>query len=444
MDNDKKLFNELLKADDIDPAGPTEAERDSFAKLLDQQSKMKKTKPGPVRPNIWRIIIKSRITKFAAAAVIIVAVMIGINQFGGLIDGASVAWADITEKVNQIHTYTYKLHATFTAGPKGPRKMESEAYFSSEHGLRSDMYMDGKLSMIQHLDLANKRITGIMPEQKKYMNMQLTDERLQDMNQKGNGDPRYLIEQFLSLEYTELGPDVIDGVEVEGIETADPRYSGGMFDGFIGSLWVDVETDLPVRLEMQMQMPSIAGKDLGTVNMVMDSFQWDVDIDSVIFEPNIPPDYTSMGDIKIPASNEQNTVEGLRLFAEMSKGKYPKKLNVMTVMGEVTKIMKENRAKTYGQNDPNYVPSAQESEEIQKILLKKLSVVQGACLFYAELVTDNKEPAYYGDLVTADDADTVLMRWKVNDGQYRVIFGDLTIENITAEQLAELERQLTQ
>lgn len=378
--------------------------------------------------------MKSKITKFAAAAVIIIAVLIGINQFGGSIDGASVAWADITEIVNQIHTYTYNLHATFTAGPKGPHKMESKAYFSSEHGLRSDMYMDGKLSMIQHLDLANKRITGIMPEQKKYMNMQLSDERLQDMNQKGNGDPRYMIEQFLSLEYTELGPDIIDGIEVEGVETTDPRYSGGIFDGFIGRLWVNVETNLPVRLEMEMQMPQIAGKDLGTMNMVLDSFQWDVYIDPTIFEPNLPSDYTSLADMKMPEINEESAIKGLQLFKEMSKGKYPKKLNMLTLMGEVGELTKANWKQTRGQNDPNYIPP----EELEK-MLPNLMTVQGACMFYAELVTDNKEPLYYGDIVTADDPDMVLMRWKVYDGQYRVIFGDLTIENVTAEQLAELE-----
>ena len=42
--------------------------------------------------------------------------------------------------------------------------------------------------------------------------------------------------------------------------------------------------------------------------------------------------------------------------------------------------------------------------------------------------------------MTADDIDAVLMRWKISDGEYRVIFGGLTTENITAEELAELEK----
>jgi len=60
----------------------------------------------PNRPNIWRIIMKTRITKLAAAAVIIIAVLIGINQFGGSIDGAGVAYAisDVFESFQEAKT----------------------------------------------------------------------------------------------------------------------------------------------------------------------------------------------------------------------------------------------------------------------------------------------------------------------------------------------------
>ena len=53
-----------------------------------------RTKSSVTQPNIWRIIMKSKMTKLAAAAVIIIAVLIGINQFGGSIGGDSVAFGD--------------------------------------------------------------------------------------------------------------------------------------------------------------------------------------------------------------------------------------------------------------------------------------------------------------------------------------------------------------
>jgi hypothetical protein len=48
---------------------------------------------------------------------------------------------------------------------------------------------------------------------------------------------------------------------------------------------------------------------------------------------------------------------------------------------------------------------------------------------------------YYGDTVTAADADKVLLRWKLDDTQYRVIFGDLHLDDVDSARLAALEAQ---
>jgi hypothetical protein len=68
--------------------------------------------------------------------------------------------------------------------------------------------------------------------------------------------------------------------------------------------------------------------------------------------------------------------------------------------------------------------------------------IRGLRRFYGLLQWDNKDPAYYGKTVTPKDADKVLMRWKVSDSEYRVIYGDLHAETVTPEKLAELEAAL--
>ena len=54
----------------------------------------------------------------------------------------------------------------------------------------------------------------------------------------------------------------------------------------------------------------------------------------------------------------------------------------------------------------------------------------------------SKDVAYYGDKVTAENPELVLMRWKVSDGIYRVIFADLSAADFTSQELAELEAKL--
>ncbi|MHC4534630.1 MAG: hypothetical protein ACYS6K_11815 [Planctomycetota bacterium] len=56
------------------------------------------------------IIMNNRITKIAAAAVIIVAIMLGINYISGSPDGASVSWASVTRRLNDVdHVHFYEV-----------------------------------------------------------------------------------------------------------------------------------------------------------------------------------------------------------------------------------------------------------------------------------------------------------------------------------------------
>ncbi len=52
--------------------------------------------------SIWRKIIKNRITKVAAAAVVVLGVYFGLKFLGGPIDGASVAFAKVEESMRQV------------------------------------------------------------------------------------------------------------------------------------------------------------------------------------------------------------------------------------------------------------------------------------------------------------------------------------------------------
>jgi len=106
MDNNKKFLEGLLKADGIDPAGPAESERIAFGMMLDQQTK---SKPGSWL-GIWRIIMKNRITKFAAAAVLILAILIAVNQFGRPIKITNVAWSDVVNRFDSIAFFNASVY----------------------------------------------------------------------------------------------------------------------------------------------------------------------------------------------------------------------------------------------------------------------------------------------------------------------------------------------
>ena len=402
----------------------TEMKKDSLVEQFDKQS-YQPLLHGPELRRPWGGSRTMRqITKIAAAAVIIIVVMAGLRHYTGSIGVSSVAWGEVVGKVEQIQTFMFRIRVSMTGGPVEAANIECETvtYVSLEHGSRSETYIDGNVTMIGYTLPKEKLMISVIPTEKKYMRMILTDEQLSKMKEQGN-DPRDIIKKLMSIEYMELGRDNIDGIEVEGIEVNDPMVMGGMYETFIGRLWVDVETDLPVRMEIE------GTGDGGAIQqkMVMDGFEWDVELEASLFEPNIPADYTLMAELEMPDKDGVKAVEGLRLFAELTGGRYPSSMAMMTVMKEAIKALRESLGGDL-------------SEEPSKEELEKMISMQMVCTFYMQLVGEKQEPAYYGDSVTVEDVDAVLMRWKISDDEYRVIFGDLTIENVSAERLAELEK----
>ncbi len=80
-------------------------------------------------PNIWRIIMKSKITKLAAAAAITIAVIIGIKGFNG-----TTAWAEVIKAVSNADNIHVVLKITC---PDGKVEVE-QAWLKNKTMFRQD------------------------------------------------------------------------------------------------------------------------------------------------------------------------------------------------------------------------------------------------------------------------------------------------------------------
>ncbi len=413
--------------------------------VLQELDKSKKQKSAATGPNIWRIIMKSKITKLAAAAVIIIAVLAGLPFINW--DGSGVALADVLDRIEQAQAFIYKMKMTMTGVmqpgmPAGKIEMESTITVSNSYGMKMEMTTTdadtGQEEMTQQMYILpdEKVMITVMPEQKKYMRMEFDDDLLARMK-KQNNDPRDMVKQIMNCEYTELGRSVIDGVEVEGFQTTDAAFAGGAMENVQVTLWVDVENWLPVRTEMDFKM-----NEQMQMSGVIYDYQWDISVDAAEFEPVIPEDFTTLtsGAIKMPSMTEEAAIEGLNFFTEIF-GKYPRKLNLMNLMQEFSGLEVSENLTEAGLKLKEEMKQMFKEENAEKAM-EMMRPTQSLGMFYMMLVQDRKEPAYYGESVGPDDTDAVLMRWKISDDEYRVIYGDLTAENVSAERLAELEAVL--
>jgi outer membrane lipoprotein-sorting protein len=426
---------------------------------------------------VRRTIMKSKITKLAVAAAVLIAVLIVFPFIGGRDTG--VALSDVLAKVDQARAYMYAMKMTMTGNMlPAPQEMTIIATVSDEYGMRWDMdsadpNTGEKVSQHVYVVPEQKMVVTIIPEKKQYMRMEFDDQLVAKMKQQNN-DPREMIKQIMRCKYTELGRSVIDGVEVEGWRTTDPAVLGGATADVELTLWVDVENWLPFRSEMDMKM----GDKMHVSGATYD-FRWNVPVQASDFKPVIPDDFTPFpGDgMKMPGMTEEAAVEGLRLFAEMT-GRYPKGVKLADFTEEISafmpslleelKKMKQELGDTTGMTkeelrnavmkksmETPFLKKLMEGmgdttgmteEEFRSKLMKKSMEttfrLQAPAMFYMMLTQGKKEPAYYGESVGPDDANMVLMRWKAADNQYRVIFGDLTAGDVTPDELNDLESQL--
>lgn len=420
MKNNKEDIEQVLEGVTFDDV-PEQGHQD----LLEHKLLLNFNAVQPRHKSTWRIIMNNRMTKLAAAAVIVIGVFVG---FGIFTETGSVSWAQVRQQVAAVRAVMYKAKVNATENGQ-PFQLQIEATLADEHGTRMDTYMDKQL-IGRSFTLADKKThIYIMPAQKKYIEVELTEKiRIE------NGDPKLIVEAFLKGDYKKLGHREINGVTLEGIQSHDVSPTAGVPGGgglmealeglsakVIASLWVDVATGWPV--EITFDITDENGGEQMTI--VVSDFQWDAQIDPTTFASVIPDGYELMYKVNAENLEEGNQlVEGLKYFAQINDGKYPAKLSIRDVVGEIGNIY---RAKS---GDPSF-----------QIDDSQVSTLKYGAQYFGTLQTEGKEPVYSGATVTAADVDKVLLRWKLDDGRYRVIFGNLRIEDVDAKRMAELKAE---
>ncbi len=405
-------------------------DKEVLVEVVEAFEKLKVKKTSATEQNIWRIIIRSRTTKLAAAAVIMIAALLAIYNIGP----SSVALADVLAKVEQAKAYIYKMNVKVTGSmmpgwPMG-QDMTGTVTISKDLGMKTEMEMidpnTGETTTQENYIVPDEKLmVMLMHEKKQFIRTEFSDDLAARMK-KQNNDPRELIRQMLGVKYTELGKSEIDGVEVDGFETTDPGISGGTTGDVKVTLWVDSKSWLPVLMEMDMSI-----NEQTRSRSTFYDYQWDVPVEKSEFVPVIPDDYEAVFEgLKFPEMTEEAAIEGLRLVADLV-GRYPKQVSIVDLMQEVSPIMFERIKKDQ--------PEDMTEIELETKMMDAILPVYPIGLFYMALIQDQKEPVYYGETVGPDDVEAVLLRWKISDEKYRVIFGDLNALDVTAEKLKELE-----
>lgn len=294
MDNHDSLRDKLLQADGIDPAHTPGQDMDRFRQLLNRA--------GPVRPG-RRNIMRNPFAKLSiAAAAVIVAALLALHFFN---DTSSPLWANVLEQVMTFDTCVYRSRTVETTGPRPDgfefaTENESTNYRSTTYGAFGEHYENGKLAKRDYTLLQDQKYVALFirgTDNNLCIRGSLKDEQIQAYH---DSHPRSIVARVLTKtldgDHTDLGQDTIDGKRVRGIQVDDPSvmaegdHEMPPMDDFAATIWVDVETELPVWVEATILPKGSPVR----MTLVWDRFEWGVPLEAGLFVPNITDDYEIM------------------------------------------------------------------------------------------------------------------------------------------------------
>jgi hypothetical protein len=264
-----------------------------------------KTKPS----EIWRFIMESKLTRYSAVAVIVLAmtfVLFGPSWTPG---NGGVVLADVRQKVDGIETLIIRGTKTFTRPGEpdslvefGGMKWEFDLvkYFSRQYGLVEEGYIGDKLIYRFTFNRPKRQTLLILPLYKKYGIFSSTDKQMQLLE---SGTPKGIINLLLAGDYRELGQDNINGFEAEVFEFQDPATFKGLLPKAIadiqnikGKVWIAIKEQIPVRVEGDLAigksfMTMFQELKLHEINTFGD---YNIELDENIFDIAPPEGYTEL------------------------------------------------------------------------------------------------------------------------------------------------------
>ncbi|MCF7958374.1 MAG: hypothetical protein K9M57_08000 [Phycisphaerae bacterium] len=340
--------------------------------------------------------MKSRITKLAAAAMIFIAILLGINSFPG--SSSSLVFADIIQPILNAKSASMDM----LIGPK-----------ESQVKIHDDI-----LGSRIRRTVSNVKGTDIIIdlEEMKMLALSHTEKTATTVKLEGLGNiPNYL--KLLQDTVVRMQDAEEFKVENQGLKSID-GHDYVVFVAVGGNdtitIWCDPKTALPVRIKQK------------TPNMLIicDNLQFDIAFDESKFSMDVPEGYTvaDAGGIDFKKGSESGFIESLRIWAEIIEdGHFPDSINLQDIVKIGPKFEKGMKRAGFTKEQ-----SAQSAMKF------------GQGIVFIRFFKGQGQWHYAGKGVELGDSSRPIFWYQPKDSEtWRVIYGDLTVEDVAPENLPE-------
>jgi len=360
--------------------------------IQEQNVRLKAGAKAGLGLRLRRIIMEGRITRLAAAAVLVVAVLIGVFS---LTEGTPT-FADVIKPILNARTVIFDVLI-------GDEESNPVIMHEIVVGTQIRRTISNLPGMTQILDLENGKMLVLNDGDKTaaYVNIK---GKLQEMSRSYIEFVReVLMELKDNPDVKELGEQVIDGRKAIG-------FSGRGNNNQELKIWADPKTAVPIRVELRLGFPA-----------VFKNFQFDVPIKDSQISMDVPDGYTlDEAEVDFTKGTEEDFIESLRIWGKfLLDGKFPEAVGTEQYMKQMPLLGEK------------LVQSGLSVDEAGKVAMK---LPRG--MFFLQLLETDGKYHYAGKGVKLGEADKAIF-WYQPEGSdtYRVIYGDLSVKDVAAENL---------
>jgi len=285
MNDNERQFEDFVSNIKFDDT-PDPEHRDKL-----EQSLLCAMAKQPRQVKIWRIIMKSRSTKIAAAVMIIIVLILGINYLGTRIDGASTVFAAAMDRVKKARTFscTVIFEVQYEDGGKrGKYLLKQKMMFKEPDRERNEQLTSappwpqdvGKVT-IWHYGKRQRLQFRPFDKTAEFHDMSsdyVIDEKTGEL--KLTQLDTSLRDRLLKLSagaVEDLGRVELDGQSVRKLQSHKDKR--------ITTVWVNPETSYPVQIEHKWT-------DQNRSPVMHTSIQIDTELDDALFSLEPPEGYT--------------------------------------------------------------------------------------------------------------------------------------------------------
>jgi outer membrane lipoprotein-sorting protein len=357
-----------------------------------------KTQSASEKPNIWRILMKSRITKLAAAAVIVIAGLVCVQFLTG-----TNAYAQVAEQLRKAQSVVFTILSQDNQG--NGKTIKTDIAYKEPGHLRTST-VDGYVVVV---DGTSGKMISIFPGGSFTPGGFYTLGEVNSTKQTGTGGYLASIEAMKNL--PAKADEHLDPKEIDGIVCGGYRVKQG---DLTTTVWIDAKTDDLVQVEQKYA--SAPG-----MNKIIKNVKFDEVLDDSLFSLTPPARYKTGGlEFKSDgtAETEETFIAWLRWWSNITvDGTFPP----IVAGSQIAKICADMA------HEGKFKGLEWSNADAQQMF--------HALLFVPKLPKESNW-RYAGNGVKVNTPDTPIFWYRPAGSQmYRVIYADLSVREAAEDQL---------